>query len=127
MMIGTMGVLWLNPVFKPRSLASCRNCLERACTRATRSGSSSSKCSEASAAAAFEGGMPTLYTNPGAVYLRYSISSLQPAMYPPQLPKDLLSVPIQMSTSRGSTFKMFADSAAVAPHRADRMGLVHHQ
>ena len=35
---------------------------------------------EAKAAAADAGGMPTLKTKPGAVYFRYSINSLQPAM-----------------------------------------------
>ena len=80
MITGTTGVLLLVPVLRPASLASRRNSREFSASRATRSGSSCSSSSDASAAAALAGERPTLKTNPGAVYLRYSTSSLQPAM-----------------------------------------------
>ena len=66
-----------------------------------RSGSLVIILKEDKAAAVFEGVSPTEKTNPGHVYFKYSISSFVPAIYPPQLAKDLLKVPIHISTSWG--------------------------
>ena len=80
MITGTTGVLLPSPVLSPAFLASSRNSLERCCSTPTRSGSDSSTRNDAKAAAAFGGDRPTLYTNPGDVYFKYSINSLVPAM-----------------------------------------------
>ncbi|MNC41888.1 hypothetical protein D3C75_906770 [compost metagenome] len=92
-----------NPVLvavsSPASRARRRNSSPRACTCATRSLSAASSFNAANAEAVTAGGMPTLYKKPGARNFRCSISAVRPAMYPPQLARVLLNVPIQMSTS----------------------------
>ena len=61
------------------------------------------------------GGMPTLKTKPGEPYLRYSTSSLRPAMKPPQPHMALLRVLIHMSTSLASMPKYSCTPRPVAP------------
>jgi len=102
---GITGVSFELPVLSPRFFASVKNSRAASLSRVTRDGSLRRAWIEAIAAAVLGGESPTLKTNPGVVYLRYSISSARPAMYPPQDPKDLLRVPIQMSTSLGLTPK----------------------
>ncbi len=53
--------------------------------------------------------------NPGAVYLRYCTSVLEPATYPPHDANDLLRVPIHRSTSPRSTPKCSPTPRPVAP------------
>ena len=68
------------PVLMPRSLSSSVKRFALALHCATRSGCARICCVAASAAAAFGGLMPTEYTKPGVVYLRYSTSAWLPAM-----------------------------------------------
>ena len=48
-------------------------------------------------------------------------------MYPPQDAADLLSVPIQISTSRGVESKKLRHAMTLVAHRAEAVGLIHHQ
>src|SRR6516165_9461666 len=96
---GTTETPLLEPVGSRLSRASSKNSPARWRSSPTRSGSAAITWSAANAAAALAGDRPTLKTKPGALNLRFRISAREPAIYPPQLASDLLSVPIQMSTS----------------------------
>ena len=79
-MTGITGVSLELPVLSPRFLASVKNNLAASFKRVTLEGSLRSTLIDAIAAAVFGGESPTLKTNPGVVYLRYSISSERPAI-----------------------------------------------
>ena len=114
-MTGITAVSPLLPVLSPRFFASVKNSRDASLSRVTLVGSRLRTCREAIAAAVLLGDKPTLNTNPGAVYFRNSTNSLRPAMYPPHDPKDLLRVPIQISTSSGLTPKCSAIPRPCAP------------
>src|SRR5216684_3146147 len=60
--------------------------------------------------------------NPGAVYLRYCTSVLEPATYPPHDANDLLRVPIHRSTSARSTPKCSPTQRAILLLQLDVLG-----
>ena len=79
--------------------------VRQAWSRVTRCGS---LCRSVSAASAWPHGRrdADAVDEAGAVYLRYSMSSAEPAMYPPQLASDLESVPIHSSTPARSIWRV---------------------